>query len=98
MLFALLYQLSVVYFTSPNYYHIVSEVVASVEIDNHVTSNAVNIVDVTKNRLAHHMLSVNVVVYIFHKSLHKVLIGSFKFLPNGFLFILQMILVIDGMS
>jgi len=46
--------------------HVLAEVISRMEVNNHVASDAVDIINVTQDRLAHHVLSVNVVVDIFH--------------------------------
>lgn len=54
------------YFASTHYDNILSVIVSPVEIYNHVPINRSNIVNISKNRLSHHVFSVNIVVDIFH--------------------------------
>ena len=74
--------------------HVFTIVVCLVELDNHVASDLVDVIDVTKNGLAHHVLTEDVVVNILHKCLHHVLVGGLKLLPDGVLLKLNMMLII----
>lgn len=53
-------------FTCAYYYYVLAKVVPSVEINNHVAVYRPDIIDITQNRLAHHVLPVDIVVHIFH--------------------------------
>jgi hypothetical protein len=64
------------------------------EVDNHITIDLVDIVDVTKYGLTHHMLTENVVVDVLHEGLHHVLVSGLKLLPDGVLFHLNVVIVI----
>jgi hypothetical protein len=48
--------------------HVFAIVIGSVEIHNHVSVNLADVVDVAQNWLPHHMLTINVVVHVFHQS------------------------------
>lgn len=69
-----------------DYHDIFSKVIGSMEVNNHVSLDLIDVVNVSKDRLAHHMLSVDVVVDIFHEGLHHIFVCGFKFLPDGVLF------------
>jgi len=47
-------------------HHVLSVVVSGMEVNNHIACNLSNVIYVTENGLAHHVFSVDVVVYIFH--------------------------------
>jgi hypothetical protein len=68
MLLSQVHKLLMLNCTSAYNDHVFAIVVGSVEIHNHVTVNLTNVVDVTQNWLSHHMLTVNVVVHVFHES------------------------------
>ena len=59
-------QLVMVDTAGTNYNHIFSEVVSRVELCDHVPIDHVDIINVTKDGLSHHVLPINVVVHIFH--------------------------------
>jgi hypothetical protein len=46
--------------------HILAEVVSVSEVQNHITVDLINVIWITENRLAHHMLSEDVVVHVLH--------------------------------
>ncbi len=66
VLFTQINKLLMFYFASTYYDNILSVIVSPVEIYNHVPINRSNIVNISKNRLSHHVFSVNIVVDIFH--------------------------------
>jgi hypothetical protein len=68
MLLSQVYKLLMLNCTSTYNDHVFGIVVGSVEIHNHVSVNLADVVDVAQNRLSHHMLTVNVVVHVFHQS------------------------------
>ena len=68
------------------------------EVNDHIAINLANIVDITKDRLAHHVLSVDVKVDILHKRFLRVLICRFQLLPDRVLLQLKMIIVIDTIA
>ena len=68
--------------TSPADYDVLSEVVRWMEINNHVSGDLVDVVDLPKDRLAHHVVFVDVVVDTLHASLKEILISCKKLLPN----------------
>ena len=69
MLLGQVNQLLVLNFTCANYYHVLSKVVSSVKVYNHVAINRAYVVNIAKNRLSHHMLPIDVVIYILHQCL-----------------------------
>jgi hypothetical protein len=68
MLLSQIHKLLMVNGTSAHNDHVFAIVVGSVEIHNHVTVNLSDVVDVAQNWLSHHVLTVNVVVHVFHQS------------------------------
>jgi hypothetical protein len=56
----------VVNLASADNHHVFTEVVGSVEVNNHVSVNLPDVIDIPKNWLAHHVISEAVVVHIFH--------------------------------
>ena len=80
-------ELLVVYGTRANHDHVLTVVVASVEINDHVSVDLANVVNVAQNWLTHHVFAIDVVVHIFHQGLFGVLICCFEFLPNSIFFI-----------
>ncbi len=69
MLLSQVNQLLVLNFACANYYHILSKVVSSVKINNHITIYRADVVNIPENRLPHHMLPIDVVIYILHQCL-----------------------------
>jgi len=61
--------------TSTNNDHVLTEVVGLIEIDNHVTVDLIDVIDVSEDGLAHHVLSEDVIVDVLHQSLHVIVIG-----------------------
>lgn len=49
--------------------HVVSKVVGVFEVYNHVSVNLSDVVNISKDRLTHHVFSVNVIVDVFHQGL-----------------------------
>ena len=88
-------QLLVLNRACPNNHHVLAEVVCRVKVDNHVTINRPDVINIAKDRLAHHMLSEDVVVDIFHKCLFRVLVSFLKLLPNCVFFHLQVVVIVD---
>lgn len=78
--------------------NILSIVVRLMKIDHHIPVNLVNIVDISKDWLTHHMSLENVVVDTFHQCFHVVLICGKQLLPNCVLLLLQMIVIVSGMA
>ena len=64
-------------FQSPSAHndHILSVIIPAMEVNHHLTIDLADIIYVPKNWLAHHMLPVNIEVYIFHESFLRVLIN-----------------------
>jgi hypothetical protein len=81
-------------FTSTYYDNILSVIVASVKIYNHVPIDRSNVVNISQNRLSHHVFSVNVVVNIFHKGFFRVLVSSLQLLPDCVFFHFKVIVII----
>ena len=91
-------KLLMVYVSSANNNHVLTEIVALVEVNDHLAINLTNIVDITEDRLAHHMISKAVKVDILHQGLLRVLVCSFQFLPDRILLELQVIVVINTIA
>ena len=75
-------------------YDVLSEVVRRMKINNHVSGDLVDVVDLPKDRLAHHVVFVDVVVDTLHASLKEILISCKKLLPNCVFLLLQMIVIV----
>mmetsp|Transcript_84400 Transcript_84400/g.116642 ORF Transcript_84400/g.116642 Transcript_84400/m.116642 type:complete len:304 (-) Transcript_84400:533-1444(-) len=86
-------KLLMVYGTSTDNDHVFTIVIGVAEIHNHFTVDLSNVVNITKNRLTHHMFSINVIVNVFHQGLLRVLVGSFQLLPDCVLFQFQMVII-----
>jgi len=84
--------------TSSNNNHIFTEIVGLMEIYDHVTLDLINIIDVTEDRLAHHMLPVDVVVNVFHKGLHMIVVSCLKFLPDSIFFQFKVVVIVVGVA
>lgn len=63
--------------SSTNNNHIFAEIVSFVEINDHVAVDLSYVVNVSEDRLAHHVFSVDVVINIFHEGLFGILISGF---------------------
>ena len=87
-----------VYVTRAYNNHVISEVVGLVEVKDHVSVDLVNVIDVTKDRLAHHMLPVDVIVHVLHQSLHEVVVCCQQFLPYCIFLHLQVVLIISRIA
>jgi len=57
-----------------NYNHILAIVVRSMEVNNHVPLNLIDIVYIPKDRLTYHMILKAIKIDSFHKSFHIILI------------------------
>lgn len=73
------------YISSSNDDHVLTEVVGCMEIDNHIAGDLPDVINVSEDRLAHHVLSINIVVHVFHQSFFRVLVSCFKLLPDSVL-------------
>ena len=69
--------------------HILTEVVALMEVSDHIASDLSDVVDITKYGLAHHMIFEHIEIDVLHESLLGVLIGRLQLLPYRVLFELQ---------
>ena len=78
--------------------HILSEVVASMEVHYHIACDLANVVDVAEDGLAHHVLTKDIEVDILHQSLLRVLVHSFKFLPDSVLLKLNMVAIVCAIA
>lgn len=67
VLFSQVHELLVVHGTSAHNDHVVTEVVGVLEVDNVVAVDLADVVHVTEDGLAHHVLSVNVIVDVLHQ-------------------------------
>lgn len=64
--------------TSTYNHNVLTEIVCSVEVNNHIPVDLSDVINVSKNRLAHHMIPKAVVVHILHQSFLRVLIYSLQ--------------------
>ena len=67
-------------------------------VNDHVTVDHANVVNVSKDWLAHHVLSIAVKVDIFHKGLFGILVCRFKLLPDSVFLEFNMIVVIHAIA
>ena len=67
-------------------------------VNDHVTVDHANVVDITKDWLAHHVLSIAVEVDIFHEGLFGILVCRLKLLPDGVFLELYVVIVIDTVA
>lgn len=56
-------------------------IVSSMEVYNHFPVDLSDVVYISQNRLAHHMLTIDVEVHVFHQSFLGILINRLQFLP-----------------
>ncbi len=76
-------------------HHVFAEVVCGVEVNNHITVNLPYVVNIPEDRLAHHMLSEDVVVNVFHKCLFRVLVCCLQLLPDCVFLHFQVVVIVD---
>lgn len=98
MLLCQVHELLVPHVARAHDHHILSEVVACVEVNHHVAIDLSNVVHISKDGLAHHMLSIDVVVYIFHQRFFRIFVYRFKLGPNRVLLLLQVSWVISRIA
>mmetsp|Transcript_1904 Transcript_1904/g.2747 ORF Transcript_1904/g.2747 Transcript_1904/m.2747 type:complete len:235 (-) Transcript_1904:419-1123(-) len=77
---------------------ILAEVVALVEVSDHLAVDLANVVNVTENGLAHHVIAIDVEVDVFHEGFLRVLVRSFKLLPDGVLLDLEVVVIIHTIA
>lgn len=80
--------------TSTDNADVFSEIVSLEEVNDHIAVDLIDVIDVTKDGLAHHVLSENVIIDVLHQSFHVVVIGSFQLLPDGVFLHLEVIVVV----
>jgi hypothetical protein len=86
VLLSQVHQLLMIDTTSPHNDDIVAKVVSPMKINDHITFYLIDVIDISKDGLSHHVLSVNIIVNVLHQSLHVVVIGGFQLLPDSVLF------------
>ena len=84
--------------TGTNDYHVLTEVVALMEVCDHVASDLTDVVDVAKNGLAHHVVFEHIEVDVLHEGLLGVLIRRLQLLPDRVLLELQQPVVVDTVT
>lgn len=67
---------------STNYNDVITEVVGGMEVAKVINSDLLNVIAVSFNGLAHHVLSVNIEMTVFKGSLHIAVVVVFVFLSN----------------
>jgi len=75
--------------------HVLAEVIRRMEVDDHIPRNTVDVVNITQDWLAHHVLSVNVVVDVFHECFFRVLVHLLKLCPNSVFLSLVVLVIVD---
>lgn len=68
----------VINLTSAYNHNVLTEIVCSVEVNNHFPVDLPDVINISKNRLAHHMIPIAVVVHILHQSFLRVLVNSLQ--------------------
>ena len=71
--------------TSANNDHILTKVVRLMKINDHITFYLIDVIDISKDGLSHHVFSENIIVHVFHQGLHVIVIRGFKLLPDSVL-------------
>jgi hypothetical protein len=64
--------------TSAYNHNVLAEIVCSVEVNNHFPVDLPDVINISKNWLAHHMIPKAVVVHILHQSFLRVLVHSLQ--------------------
>lgn len=59
-------------------HNVLTEIVCSVEVNNHFPVDLPDVINISKNRLAHHMIPIAVVVHILHQGFLRVLVNSLQ--------------------
>lgn len=77
---------------------ILTEVVSAVEVCHHVAIDLPNVVNVTEDWLAHHVVPEYIEVDIFHESFLWVLISRLKLLPDGVFLHLQVEVIVYAVA
>ena len=76
------HQLLMLNISSANNNQILSVIHPLVEINNHIPGYLINILNNAKNWQAHHMISINIKVYILHQRFKSVVICGLELLPD----------------
>lgn len=84
--------------TSAHDDHILAVIVSRVVINHHVSVDLPNVVNISQDGLAHHMVPENVIVNVLHQCFLTVLVHALKLLPNGVLFHLEVVVIIDRVA
>lgn len=98
MLFGELDELLVVDVTSTDDDDVGADVVGSMEVDDLFLGDGSDVFSYTKDRLAHHVVSVRGVVGGFNGGFHLVLLGLDAFSEDGFSLGFDLVGVVDGVS
>lgn len=94
MLLSQIHQHLVLDIASANNSHIFTEVHSLVKAHNHFTCDLVDVVDLSQNRQAHHVIFVDVKVYVLHQGFKVVIVCGLQLLPNSILLCLHMKLLV----
>lgn len=78
--------------------HVLTEVVSLMEVSDHFSVDLADVIDVSENRLAHHVFPVDVEIDILHEGLLGVLVRGLELLPDRVFLILEVIVVIDAVA
>lgn len=77
MLVDKVHQLLVVNVAGSHNDHVFAKVIALMEVDDHFAVDLTNVVNVTKDGLSHHVLTIDVEVDVLHESFLRVLVCRF---------------------
>jgi hypothetical protein len=68
------------------------------EVSDHIAIDLANVINVTKDRLTHHMVSITVEIDVFHQCFLGVLINGFQLLPDCVFLQFEVIAIINTVA
>ena len=68
------------------------------EVSDHVAIDHSDVIDVTEDGLAHHVVAIDVKVDVLHQGFFWILIRCLKLLPDSVFFHLQVIIVVHAVA
>ena len=83
---------------SAHNHDVLAKVVRRPKINDHVSLYLIDIIDVAKDGLSHHVLPVNIIVHVLHESLHVIVIRGLKLLPDRVLLHLHVVVIEVGVA
>lgn len=67
VLLSKVYYLLMLHVSNSTDYHVLAEVHPLVVVNNHISRDLINVVNLAKNRQAHHMIPVHIEINVLHK-------------------------------